>query len=164
MPRVWVSIGSNVDRERSIRGAVRLLRERFGPLLLSPVYESEAVGFEGHPFLNLVAGFDAEKPVGEIDRILRRIEDAFGRERGPEKFAPRTLDIDLLTYGDRVGLIDRCEIPRDEILRYAFVLAPLAEIAGEDRHPVAKKSYRDLWDLFAGEREGVVPVPFDWEA
>jgi len=106
MPRVWVSIGSNQARERSIRGAVQALRERFGELTLSQVYESEAVGFEGHPFYNLVAGFDTGETVGELNAAFRQIEDAFGRVRGPDKFSPRTLDIDLLTYGDLVGTVD----------------------------------------------------------
>ena len=79
MPRVWVSIGSNVDRERSIRGAVRLLRERFGPLLLSPVYESEAVGFDGDPFFNLVVGVDTDRSSAEVAERLLQIEQEHGR-------------------------------------------------------------------------------------
>jgi len=140
VPRVWLSIGSNQDRERSIRGAVRSLREAYGPLILSPVYETEAVGFEGEPFLNLVAGFETRVPVSALNTRLREIEDAHGRVRGQEKFAPRTLDIDLLTYGDLVGRIGGCELPRDEILDYAFVLRPLADVAGDELHPVVGRA------------------------
>lgn len=88
MPRVWVSIGSNQDREDSIRGGVRALRERFGDLVVSGVYQSEAVGFEGRPFYNLVAGFETEEDIVALNAAFRAIEDAFGRVRGPEKFAP----------------------------------------------------------------------------
>jgi 2-amino-4-hydroxy-6-hydroxymethyldihydropteridine diphosphokinase len=161
MPRVWVSIGSNQARERSIRGAVRALRERFGHLALSPVYESEAVGFEGRPFLNLVAGFETEASVGALNAAFREIEDAFGRVRGPEKFAPRTLDIDLLTYGAATGTVDGCELPRDEILRYAFVLGPLADIAGDERHPILGQTYRVLWDAFDRQSQPMTPVGLD---
>jgi len=162
MPRVWVSIGSNQARERSIRGAVHALRERFGELILSRVYESEAVGFEGHPFYNLVAGFDTDKSVGELNAAFRAIEDDFGRVRGPEKFAPRTLDIDLLTYGELVGVADDCELPRGEILKYAFVLGPLAEVAGGAIHPALGRSYRSLWEAFDRQAQPIVPVQVDF--
>lgn len=164
MPWVWVSIGSNQERERSIRGAVAALRERFGPLRLSQVYESEAVGFSGQPFLNLVAGFETDEPVGAINSALRAIEDAMGRVRGPEKFAPRTLDLDLLTYGDAVGEIDGCALPRDEILHYSFVLGPLAEVAGDERYPPTGETYRALWAGFDQAAQPIEPVPFDFEA
>jgi len=145
MPRCWLSIGSNQNREGSIRGAVADLRSAFGELRLSPVYESPAEGFDGNPFLNLVASIDTDLTVGQIDQILRGIEDAHGRVRGPEKFAPRTLDIDLLTYGDAVGTLDGRELPRDEILKYAFVLGPLAEVAPEEVLPGSGRTYGDLW-------------------
>jgi 2-amino-4-hydroxy-6-hydroxymethyldihydropteridine diphosphokinase len=162
MPSVWVSIGSNQDRDRSIRGAVQALRQRFGQLTLSRVYESEAVGFEGHPFLNLVAGFDTDEAVGALNAVFREIEDAFGRVRGPDKFSPRTLDIDLLTYGDLAGVIDGYDLPRDEILRYAFVLGPLAEVAGAELHPLLRRTYRSLWVAFGREPQPIVPVDFDF--
>jgi 2-amino-4-hydroxy-6-hydroxymethyldihydropteridine diphosphokinase len=164
VPRVWVSIGSNQQRERSIRGAVRALRERFGEPTLSRVYETEAVGFEGRPFLNLVAGFDTDESVAALNAAFREIEDAFGRVRGPEKFAPRTLDIDLLTYGDLAGSVDGYELPRDEILRYAFVLGPLAEVAGDEIHPLLGRSYRALWAAFDRQDQPIVPVDFDFGA
>jgi 2-amino-4-hydroxy-6-hydroxymethyldihydropteridine diphosphokinase len=144
MPRCWLSIGSNQDREASIRGAIDDLRSAFGDLILSSVYESPAEGFAGEPFLNLVAGIDTTMSVGEIDRTLRAIEDAHGRVRGPDRFAPRTLDIDLLTYGQASGTLDGRRLPRDEILRYAFVLGPLAELAPNELHPDVGRPFRDL--------------------
>jgi len=161
--RCWISIGSNVDRERSIRGGLKDLRDSFGPLQLSAVYETPAVGFDGKPFLNLVAGFDSALAVGAIDARLRAIEDAHGRQRGPDKFAPRTLDLDLLTCGDTVGVIDGVTLPRDEILRYAFVLGPLAEIAPDERHPETGRRYADLWAELAPKLEplGRYPLGLD---
>ena len=97
MPRIWLSLGSNQARESSLRGAVRMLREAFGPLILSPVYESAAVGFAGDPFLNLVVGAETDWPIEAVQRRLREIEDAHGRVHGRDRFAPGTLDIDLLT-------------------------------------------------------------------
>ena len=160
MPRVWVSIGSNVDRERSIRGAVSELRARYGQLTVSRVYESEAVGFEGRPFYNLVVGFDTDESPSELTARLRAIEDAFGRERGPDKFAPRTLDMDLLTYGERIERAEGVELPRDEITRYAFVLGPLAEVAPDDVHPVTGLVYRAMWDAFDKSAQPLRAVDF----
>lgn len=160
--RCWVGIGSNLDREHSVRGAVQALRERFGELVLSRVFESDAVGFEGQSFYNLVAGFDTDEPVGDLNAVMRGIEDAFGRVRGTDKFAPRTLDLDLLTYGDWVGSFDGREIPRTDILRYAFVLRPLAEVAGDERHPAICHSYRELWRNFDRDAQTLAPVAFDF--
>ena len=81
MPRVWVSLGSNQERERSLGIAVAALRAHYGELRLSPVYESAAQGFSGEPFLNLVAGFETTEDVEEVRRRLRAIEDAAGRVR-----------------------------------------------------------------------------------
>ena len=161
MPRVWLSLGSNLDRERSLRGGVRMLRGRLGPLILSSVYESAAVGFAGEPFLNLVAGALTELPPEGVQAWLREVEDGNGRVRGPDKFAPRTLDIDLLTYGDLVQSALR--LPRDEILYHAFVLGPLAEVAPDERHPVDGRRYAELWAAFGGTRETLVRVPFAWD-
>ncbi len=161
MPRVWVSLGSNRDRESSLRGAIRALRGYYGDLVLSPLYESAAVGFAGEPFLNLVAGLDTAESVAELRARFSAIEDAAGRVRGPNKFAPRTLDIDLLTYGDAVGRIDGYDLPRDEILRYGFVLQPLADVAGEEMHPARRRTYGDLWRNFTGEALDLKPVRLD---
>lgn len=161
MARCWVSIGSNQDRERCIRGAVQALRERFGETSLSQVFESEAVGFEGQPFYNLVAGFATNQGVGTLNIDLREIESRFGRTRGPHKFSPRTLDLDLLVYDDLVGTVDGYSLPRDEILRYAFVLCPLAEVAGDEIHPIAGHSYRELWAAFDQTAQPLVPVGLD---
>ena len=160
MPRAWLSIGSNIDRERNLSGAVERLRREFGPLVTSRVYESEAVGFAGDAFYNLVVGLDTELPVGELGARLRAIESAHGRRRGGEKFAPRTLDIDLLTYGDRVLSRPGLELPRDEILKYAFVLGPLAEVAPQERHPVDGRTYGALWEAFDRAGQPIRAVDF----
>jgi 2-amino-4-hydroxy-6-hydroxymethyldihydropteridine diphosphokinase len=161
MPRVWVSLGSNIDRERCIRGAVAALRERYGELVVSRVFESEAVDFEGQPFYNLVVGFHTGESPAILRAQFRDIEDAFGRVRGRERFAPRTLDIDLLTYGDRVIRDDGIELPREEIARYAFVLRPLAEVAGDEVHPQTGRSYRSLWESFDRDSQPLRPLDLD---
>ena len=146
--RAWLSLGSNIDRERNIRSALIALENSFGQLIVSPVYESEAVGFEGDPFLNLVVGVDTDCPSNEVAETLRLIEQAHGRRRGGEKFSSRTLDIDLLTYGQQIIQAPGVSVPRDEITRYAFVLLPLSLVAGDELHPIEGVSYKALWNAF----------------
>ena len=160
MPQVFVGIGSNIDRENNVRHGVNELREEFGDLQLSSVYETEAVGFSGEPFFNLVAGFATDRDIAEVARILRDIEDRHGRIRGDKRYSSRTLDIDLLLYGDSIISTDTFHVPRDEILRYAFVLQPLAEIAPELCHPEIGKSMAAIWGTFDIEGQRLKAVEF----
>jgi 2-amino-4-hydroxy-6-hydroxymethyldihydropteridine diphosphokinase len=160
MPRVYLSLGSNIEREKHIRLAVRELAARYGDLLVSPVYESEAVGFAGENFFNLVVGLDTDKPVGVLAAELRAIEEAHGRDRHGPKFSARTLDIDILTWGNACGEIDRVMLPREEILKNAFVLRPLADIAGNDRHPETTRPYAEHWEAYDKSRQKLWPADF----
>lgn len=145
MSRAFVSVGSNVDRERHIALALDLLRARFGELQTSSVYETEPVGFDGDPFFNLVVAFDTGTEPRAIITALHEIECRCGRERDDERFGPRTMDLDLLLVGDRVMHDDGIVLPREEISSQAFVLCPLAEIAGERRHPVSGEPLSAMW-------------------
>ncbi len=162
MPRIYLSIGSNIDRERSVKLAVEQLRKIFGELTISTVYESEAVGFDGDAFYNLVVGFDSESGLNDIQQQLRTIETNNGRERGAEKFNPRTLDLDLLLYGD-LDLQDQgVDIPRAEIFEYAFVLKPLAEIASGECHPQTGEEYGVIWNKFDRSIQPLWPAPLQF--
>jgi 2-amino-4-hydroxy-6-hydroxymethyldihydropteridine diphosphokinase len=160
MARVYVSIGSNIDREANIRGGVADLQERFGELTLSSVYESEAVGFDGDNFYNLVAAFDTGLDVLEVAWALREIEDAHGRTREGPRFSSRTLDIDMLLYDELLLQQGKLELPREEITKNAFVLWPLAEIAPELEHPVLHQTYAELWAAFDKDKQSLWPVEF----
>lgn len=162
MPRAYLSLGSNIEPRRHLSAGLHALAGCFGNLVVSPVYESPAVGFAGDNFLNLVVGVDTELPVGELARRLRAIEDANNRCRGAAKFCSRTLDIDILTYGDAVGVIDGIRLPRDEILRYAFVLRPLADIAPGVEHPAVHRAYRQLAGELDFADQPLWPVAFPW--
>jgi 2-amino-4-hydroxy-6-hydroxymethyldihydropteridine diphosphokinase len=145
--QVYVSIGSNIERKRNIGRALQALAVAYGDLQQSSVYESAAVGFDSTPFYNLVVAFQTDDSPQAVQEALRRIEDSQGRLRAG-KLAARTLDLDLLLYDDLVINAGKLVLPRDDIDRYAFVLGPLAEIAGERRHPVSGKRYADMWAAF----------------
>lgn len=157
--QVFLSLGSNIDREHNIRSGLDALIHAFGPLAISPVYESEAVGFDGDAFYNLVAGLKTALSVGELAACLKDIEKDHGRVRGEKKFSSRTLDIDILTYNDCVGEVDGVQLPRDEILKHAFVLKPLVDLAPDALHPETKTSYRTLLEAanFSDQKLWVVP-------
>ncbi len=162
MPRVYLGLGSNIAPRRHLELALDALSEAFGLLELSPVYESAAVGFAGDNFLNLVVRLETDLTVGDLARSLRAIEDANHRRRGAAKYCARTLDIDILTYGDWVGTFAGIQLPRDEILRYAFVLRPLADLAPEEKHPALRRTYRQLAGELRFDNQRLWPVAFDW--
>ncbi|AZT82713.1 2-amino-4-hydroxy-6-hydroxymethyldihydropteridine diphosphokinase [Marinobacter sp. NP-4(2019)] len=160
--RVYISIGSNTNRSHYVTVALDALSEWFGVLTISPVYESEAVGFDGSPFYNLVVGVDTDWSVGELSRRFKQLEADNGRRRDEPRFRAQTLDLDILTYNGVVGETDGVELPRGEILRNAFVLWPLSDIAPDDRHPVCGKTYRELWRSYSGDQK-LWPIDFTWQ-
>ena len=148
MRKGYISIGSNIDKNKNIPASLEALKLHFGQLTISSIYESESVGFIGDTFYNLVVGFNSEFSVKEVAKILRQIELDNGRTRNSQKFSSRTLDLDLILYDNLILNDGRLQIPRDEIERYAFVLEPLAEIAPDLKHPISDISYSDLWKKF----------------
>jgi len=143
--QVYISVGSNQQARHHVRKALDALNAKFSPIDVSPIYESVAVGFDGDNFINLVVGFETELSLQDLNRTLNQIEQSCGRKRGEERFTSRTMDLDLLIYGDLVCHDDACDIPRREITRNAFVLKPLAELAPDSLHPELGGSFLQLW-------------------
>lgn len=160
--RVFLGIGSNIERERYITAGLDALHDLFGDLSLSSVYDSAAVGFDGQPFLNLVACVVTTLSLPELALALRHIERAHGRLENSPRFSPRQLDIDILTYNEEVGVIAGVELPRGEILENAFVLCPMAELAPEGLHPAKRQRYADLWEAFDQASQPLQKVTFSW--
>ena len=159
MTTAYISVGSNVDAEANIRNGLHLLETEYGALRLSPVYRSTAVGFEGDDFLNLVVAFDSKHDVERVAETLDEIENRCGRIRNGIRFGPRTLDLDLLLFGDEIVDQPDLKIPRDEILSYAFVLRPLADLEPEGIHPTEGRNYASLWAEREAEAQVLIPSP-----
>ncbi|MEZ5565494.1 MAG: 2-amino-4-hydroxy-6-hydroxymethyldihydropteridine diphosphokinase [Gammaproteobacteria bacterium] len=145
---VYISGGSNLAPEQNIRLACRELHARFGRLEMSSVYRNPPVGFEGDDFLNLVFRFQTAQPPLKVVDELEQVHKLAGRLRGTERFGPRSLDLDLLLYGDAILPDPPIRVPRADIRRYAFVLRPLAELAPNLRHPETGETMAKLWAEF----------------
>lgn len=145
---VYVSAGSNMQPEVNLRLACRELEASFGTLSCSSVYRTGAIGFEGEDFLNMVISFATCASLDHILAELQRIQVMSGRGKNAAAFSSRTLDLDLLLYGEQVLDSPAMSLPREDITKYAFVLGPLAELAPELRHPETGKAMRDLWQAF----------------
>ncbi|MCF6218115.1 MAG: 2-amino-4-hydroxy-6-hydroxymethyldihydropteridine diphosphokinase [Gammaproteobacteria bacterium] len=162
MTTVFISVGSNIEREKNIHRGVDALRVAYGELSLSSVYQSRAVGFEGDDFYNLVLSFESDQSVASVATTLREIETRYGRVRSSTKFSSRTLDLDILLFGQEDYRAQGLDIPRAEIAKYAHVLQPLAELVPEQCHPLCGERYQQLWTQFEVPAHTLWRVPFDW--
>jgi 2-amino-4-hydroxy-6-hydroxymethyldihydropteridine diphosphokinase len=159
MTPAYLSLGSNIEPLRHLRAAVAALRERFGEVVASPLYRTPAVGFEGEDFLNAAARIDSDLEPAALDAWLHALEAAQGRRRDGPRFSSRTLDIDIVLFGDRVVRgPGHLQIPRPE-LQHAFVLKPLADIAADVVVPGDGRTVGQLWAQHADHDAGFAAVP-----
>lgn len=145
MTEAWVGLGSNVgDREAHLRAALRGLASLGVLSLVSPLYETEPVGFrEQGPFLNAVAGLRTTLPPERFLARLQEIERAHGRVR-TQRDGPRTLDLDLLFWGESVLALPGLSVPHPRLHLRRFVLAPLCDVAPGLLHPTLGRTAREL--------------------
>jgi len=145
MSRALLSLGSNLEPEANLRSAASALRERFGPILLSPIYRTGAVGFDGPDFLNAAAVIDTGLDPLALDAWLHALEDTHGRDRSGPRFGDRTLDLDIVLFDDLVlEGAGHLQIPRDD-LRHAFVLKPLVDLVPDYIEPRSGLTLAALW-------------------
>jgi 2-amino-4-hydroxy-6-hydroxymethyldihydropteridine diphosphokinase len=161
VPQVFVAAGSNVQPERNLALAVHELAKTFPGLRCSAAYRNVAVGFVGPDFINLVVGFHTDRPLRDVLMELQRIETLCGRPRLAPRWEPRAMDLDLLLFGDLVCAESDVVLPRPDLVRRAYMLGPMAEIAGEITHPTLGLTMRELWERFdrGAHRLSVVALP-----
>lgn len=143
---IYISLGSNIEPARNIMNARDCLFSWLHSAKMSPVYQSAAVGMKGSDFYNAVVYGSTTKSLQSVVDKLHEIETEHGRIRTANKFTDRTLDLDLLMYGSRVSQTESCRatdgtspdpvtLPHPEITQQAYVLQPLADLAGDLVHP-----------------------------
>lgn len=157
MALVYLSIGSNIDKQNNILSCMKQLAQDFPGIVFSKTYETEAVGFEGDNFYNLTAVLETSLTYSQASQHFKAIELNHARARKSAKFTSRTLDIDILLYDDLILQPDQ-DLPRAEITEYSFVLFPLAEIAPDTIHPIHKKSIRQLAEASTLDSDTLIPV------
>jgi 2-amino-4-hydroxy-6-hydroxymethyldihydropteridine diphosphokinase len=160
--RIYLGIGSNQDPEKHIDLALREIEERFGRAEISPVYSNKAIGFDGENFLNLVVGIDTDKNVNDVLLEIDAIHKLARRSDEKSKFVSRTLDVDLLLYAQVVTAGPPIKLPRVDVLKYAFALKPLADIAPDERHPETGMTFAEHWKAMGPSAHPLKPVQIDF--
>ena len=159
--RIFVGIGSNIDREKNIKSCMSILKGVYGDMMISPVYETESMGFDGPNFYNLVSCFETDQSVYELKNTLNEIENDHGRHFNETKFSSRTLDIDILYYDDLVLSDDKIQIPRKEICEYDFVLKPLVDLVPDFIHPTRNISHKDMMNNIKIKKQIISTINID---
>lgn len=148
MPTVFLGLGSNIDPQENLGRALIDIEDRFGEIESSSVYRSAAYGFDGDDFLNMVVRIETELQPIEVHAEIELIQRAAGRDRTSRGYSSRTLDIDLLLFDDLIINEPPIRLPRSDVLKFGFVLGPLAEIAPQLIHPETNLSFREHWEQF----------------
>ena len=148
MARIYLGVGSNLEPRKNLKLALLKLQHRFGESAASCIYKNAPVGFVGADFMNLVVQIESEVSAQDICKEIELIHNLSGRQRGSNKWGSRPLDIDLLLYNDLILDEKSVRVPREDILKYSFVLRPMAELAPALIHPVTGKSMLAHWQAF----------------
>jgi 2-amino-4-hydroxy-6-hydroxymethyldihydropteridine diphosphokinase len=161
---VFVAAGSNVAPVANLRRALDVLARHYPGLRCSAAYRNAAVGFEGEDFVNLVVAFETDDDVRTVLDRLHEAEAACGRARNAPKWAPRSMDLDILLYGhavtDEPGLV----LPRPDLVRRPYMLGPAAELAPDLVHPTLGLTLQELWAAFDRDAHPMQRVELDWSA
>lgn len=158
MARVFVGVGSNIAPEENLRQALRRLAQVVRVKAVSTVYRTAPVGPAGPaPFLNCVVEIETELSPPQLRQRLREIERERGRRRSADKYAPRTIDLDLLLYDDLVIARDGLTVPDPQIAQRAFLARPLYELAPDLVLPDAGRPVAEIADAL--DNHGLQPLP-----
>ncbi|MFV0450050.1 MAG: 2-amino-4-hydroxy-6-hydroxymethyldihydropteridine diphosphokinase [Vibrio sp.] len=157
MITAYAGVGSNIERRRHIEAAIQELSLIGSELRLSTIYECPAQGFDSHPFFNLVVELKTSRSLDDFQRCLKEVEFRWGRAANTKKYQDRTLDMDIILFGDVISLSSPV-VPRPDIYQYPFVIQPLYELCPERQIPGTDQSIKKVWQN-AALLEQLKPVP-----
>lgn len=143
MTQAYISIGSNIEAKKNIAKVKKKLNQLF-ICTFSDNFYTEAEGFEGQDFINLVAGFETSLDAVKLTQTLKNLEKKIGRESNQKGMHDRVIDLDLILLGDLIAQDQGINLPSNDIENYLFVLEPLAQIAKEHLHPVFNISFAEM--------------------
>ncbi len=150
--RIFVVLGSNIEPQKHILRAIQELKSEFHVVGVSKIYQSPAYGSEGQAdYLNAAVLIESDiSPQNLKHERLRQIEFRLGRKRSIDKYAPRTIDLDIALFGQHIihdkqnGLI----IPDPGILKHSFISLPLADLLDDFQHPITKQTLGSIASKF----------------
>lgn len=158
MTLAYIGFGSNLEREKHARAAYQELRA-LGQVRTSTVYQCQPVGFDSHAFYNFVFELDTELDLLALQHRLRDIELKWGRQIDAQKFQDRTLDLDILLFGEQVSTTKPI-VPRSDIFKYEFVLRPLLELCPQRIIPNDGRTVEQVWQQFQHPKNTLTAVQF----
>ncbi|EHI9239357.1 2-amino-4-hydroxy-6-hydroxymethyldihydropteridine diphosphokinase [Vibrio vulnificus] len=144
MNTVYIGVGSNIEREKHARAAWQELSLLGEALQASPIYECAAVGFDSHAFFNFVIRLNTSMTLEELAFQLRQIEMRWGREENAAKYQDRTLDLDIVLFGECISS-QKPELPRSDIFKYPFVIQPLYDLQPDLVIPGDGRTVEEIW-------------------
>ena len=161
MSKVFVSIGTNINKEYNLRSCLNVLQQIFRNVIKSSVYQSATVGFEGEDFYNMVVSFETTLTPSNINQVFFEVEKKHGRKRGENQFVSRELDLDHLLYDDLIIDEDGVYLPHRDLSKHSYILKPIVEIASDLVHPKIGKNVSELLQNL-DHPAPVTRVPFAW--
>ncbi|HDY7774920.1 TPA: 2-amino-4-hydroxy-6-hydroxymethyldihydropteridine diphosphokinase [Vibrio vulnificus] len=144
MNTVYIGVGSNIEREKHARAAWQELTLLGEALQASPIYECAAAGFDSHAFFNFVIRLNTSMTLEELASQLRQIELRWGREENAAKYQDRTLDLDIVLFGECISS-QKPELPRSDIFKYPFVIQPLYDLQPDLVIPGDGRTVEEIW-------------------
>ncbi|HCM1298200.1 TPA: 2-amino-4-hydroxy-6-hydroxymethyldihydropteridine diphosphokinase [Vibrio parahaemolyticus] len=160
MTITYIGVGTNIDRERHAQVAYRELQQLGEDLLVSPIYECEPIGFSSQNFYNFVIAMRTRLSLEELSHHLREIEYKWGREVNAQKYQDRTLDLDIVLFGECIST-QKPELPRSDIYKYPFVTKPLYDLKPHLVIPGDGRTIADIWHAMQPV-DSLQPVSFSF--
>ena len=164
MTLAYVSGGSNLEPEKNLIIAARALKARHRGARFSRCYRNRAIGFDGPDFINFVVELPVAGDPALLKGELKCVETLCGRKADAPKWAPREMDLDILLFGEIVQDTPGLVLPRPDLLRWGFMLGPLAELAPDAVHPLRVQKAAELWRDFERTAHPLVAVEIDLNA